>query len=77
MAAYLIDPARRRYPLDELVDEASIEAVVEGELPQAALQVRALWEDQQQGSTVWSCAACWTRSSCRWSRCCTGSSARG
>ena len=48
VAAYLIDPARRRYPLDELVDEASIEAVVEGELAQAALQVRALWEDQQQ-----------------------------
>ncbi len=48
VAAYLIDPARRRYPLDELLDEASIEAVIEGELPREALQVRALWEDQQQ-----------------------------
>jgi DNA polymerase I len=48
VAAYLIDPARRRYPLDELVGEASIEAVVDdGELATEALQVRALWEDQQ------------------------------
>ena len=31
VAAYLIDPARRRYPLDELIEEASIEAVVDGE----------------------------------------------
>jgi DNA polymerase I len=47
VAAYLINPARRRYPLDELIAEASIEAVVDGELPREALQVRALWEDQQ------------------------------
>jgi DNA polymerase-1 len=47
VAAYLIDPARRRYPLDELVQEASIEAVVEGDLAREALQVRALYEDQQ------------------------------
>ena len=30
VAAYLIDPARRRYPLDELLEQAGIEAVVEG-----------------------------------------------
>ena len=30
VAAYLIDPARRRYPLDELLDQAGIEPVVEG-----------------------------------------------
>ena len=70
VAAYLIDPARRRYPLDELVDEASIQAVVEGipgeaaarrpqetlgggeaasisDLAREALEVRALWEEQQ------------------------------
>jgi DNA polymerase-1 len=47
VAAYLIDPARRRYPLDELVQEASIEAVAEDELARNALEVRALAEDQQ------------------------------
>ncbi len=47
VAAYLIDPARRSYPLDELIDEASIEVVAEGDLAREALQVRALWEDQQ------------------------------
>jgi DNA polymerase-1 len=49
VAAYLIDPARRRYPLDELIDEASIEAVVTGggDLAREAVQVRALYEDQQ------------------------------
>ncbi len=49
VAAYLIDPARRRYPLDELVEQEGIEAVVEGgdEAAQHALQVRALWEGQQ------------------------------
>ena len=48
VAAYLIDPARRRYPLDELVDQAGIEAVTEDELAREALEVRALWEEQQQ-----------------------------
>jgi DNA polymerase-1 len=47
VAAYLIDPARRRYPLDELVQEASIEAVAEDPLAREAMEVRALWEDQQ------------------------------
>ena len=49
VAAYLIDPARRRYPLEELVDEASIEAVVEpaSDLAREALEVSGLWQDQQ------------------------------
>ena len=82
VAAYLIDPARRRYPLDELVDEASIEAGRRGRATDAARRRRcgaACWRaDQQRArSTGSSCAACSTRSSCRSSRCCTGSSARG
>ena len=51
VAAYLIDPARRRYPLDELIEQAGIEAVAAGEdaagVAREALQVRALWEEQQ------------------------------
>jgi DNA polymerase-1 len=47
VAAYLIDPARRRYPLDELVQEASIEAVADDPLAREAMEVRALWEGQQ------------------------------
>jgi DNA polymerase-1 len=47
VAAYLVDPARRRYPLDELIQEASIEAVVEGDLAREALEVRTLYEGQQ------------------------------
>ena len=47
VAAYLIDPARRRYPLDELVQEASIEAAAEDTLAREAMEARALWEDQQ------------------------------
>ena len=47
VAAYLIDPARRRYPLDELVQDASIEATAEDPLAREALEVRALWEEQQ------------------------------
>ncbi len=47
VAAYLIDPARRRYPLVELIEQAGIDAVVEGEPARDALAVRALWEDQQ------------------------------
>jgi DNA polymerase-1 len=50
VAAYLIDPARRRYPLDELLDQAGIEAVVEGgdEAARSAVGVRALSGDQEQ-----------------------------
>ena len=50
VAAYLIDPARRRYPLDELLDEAGIEPVVEGgdDAARAAVGVRALSADQQE-----------------------------
>ncbi len=56
VAAYLINPARRRYPLDELTDEAGIEVVVEGtdgmagevagELAGEAAAVRALADFQ-------------------------------
>jgi DNA polymerase-1 len=48
VAAYLIDPARRRYPLDELLDQAGIEPVVEGgdEAARAAVGVLALSGDE-------------------------------
>jgi DNA polymerase-1 len=43
VAAYLINPIRRRYPLEELVEEAGIEVTGEGdELTRAAVAVRAL-----------------------------------
>ena len=48
VAAYLIDPARRSYPLEELVQEASIEAVADEPLARESIEVRALWEDQQE-----------------------------
>jgi DNA polymerase-1 len=48
VAAYLIDPARRRYPLDELLDQAGIEAVVADgdETARAAVGVLALSADE-------------------------------
>jgi DNA polymerase-1 len=47
VAAYLIDPARRRYPLDELLDQAGIEPVVAGdEIARAAVGVHALSADE-------------------------------
>ena len=51
VAAYLIDPARRRYPLDELLDQAGIEPVVEGgddAARAAVVAVRVLSADQQE-----------------------------
>ena len=54
VAAYLIDPARRRYPLDELIDQSGIEPVVEGgdeaakEAARAAVAVRALSADERE-----------------------------
>jgi DNA polymerase-1 len=50
VAAYLIDPARRRYPLDELLDQAGIEPVVAagGEAAVAAVGVFALSADELQ-----------------------------
>jgi DNA polymerase-1 len=50
VAAYLLDPARRRYPLDELLDQAGIEPVVEAgdAAARAAVGVRALSADQQE-----------------------------
>ncbi len=52
VAAYLIDPALRRYPLAELLEQAGIEAVVAGaegesEIAREALAVRTLSEEQQ------------------------------
>ena len=49
VAAYLIDPARRSYPLDELVEETGLGATVEGgtELAERAVLVRALAERQR------------------------------
>ncbi|MGH2979744.1 MAG: DNA polymerase I [Solirubrobacterales bacterium] len=50
VAAYLIDPARRRYPLDELLDQAGIEPVVEEgeEAARTAVGVHALSGDEQE-----------------------------
>jgi DNA polymerase-1 len=54
VAAYLIDPARRRYPLDELIEQSGIEPVVEGgdeaakESAKAAVAVRALSADERE-----------------------------
>ena len=51
VAAYLINPVRRRYPLDELLEEAGIDPHVEGdgdeELGREAAGVRALTELQR------------------------------
>ena len=49
IAAYLIDAARRQYPLDELLAQEGIEAVVEGANGAAheAVAVRALAEAQR------------------------------
>jgi DNA polymerase I len=49
IAAYLIDAARRQYPLDELLEQEGIEAVVEGANGTArdAVAVRALAAAQQ------------------------------
>ena len=50
VGAYLVDPARRRYPLDELLDEAGIEPVVEGgdDVARAAVAVCALCTGQRE-----------------------------
>ena len=79
VAAYLIDPARRRYPLDELLDEAGIEPVVEGERRDRAGRgrgARAVAPTSWRRSTGSSCARCWRRSSCRWWTSSTGWSCR-
>jgi DNA polymerase-1 len=49
IAAYLIDAARRQYPLEELLEQEGIDAVVEGANGNArdAVSVRALAEAQQ------------------------------
>jgi DNA polymerase I len=49
VAAYLIDPARRQYPLDELIEQAGIHAVVAGAngTAEEALSVHVLAESQQ------------------------------
>jgi DNA polymerase-1 len=49
IAAYLVDPARRQYPLDELLEQEGIEAVVEGAdgVAREAVAVRALAAAQQ------------------------------
>jgi DNA polymerase I len=49
IAAYLIDATRRQYPLDELLAQEGIEAVVEGAngVAQEAVAVRALAEAQE------------------------------
>jgi DNA polymerase I len=49
IAAYLIDAARRQYPLDELLAQEGIEAVVEGAdgIAQEAVSVRALAAAQE------------------------------
>jgi DNA polymerase I len=49
IAAYLIDAARRQYPLDELLSEKGIEAVVEGAngVAKEAVSVRALAAAQE------------------------------
>jgi DNA polymerase I len=48
VAAYLIDPARRKYPLDELLEDESITASVQGAngLAERAVGTRALVERQ-------------------------------
>ncbi|MFL5825564.1 MAG: DNA polymerase I [Thermoleophilaceae bacterium] len=48
VAAYLIDPARRKYPLDELADDESISARIEGAngLAERAVLTRTLAERQ-------------------------------
>jgi DNA polymerase I len=49
VAAYLLDAARRRYPLDELLDQSGIEPAVDGggEAAQAAVGIHVLSADQQ------------------------------
>ena len=82
VAAYLIDPARRRYPLDELIEQAGIEAVVEGadggpRRGGGGRGARAVRRPARRDRPARACAGCWRRSSCRWSRCSTGWSCQG
>ena len=50
--------------------------MAEDELAREALEVRALWEDQQPEVDRLELRGLLEESSCRWSRCSTGSSAR-
>ena len=52
IAAYLIDPARRGYPLDELTAEAGIAASVEGAngIAERAVVTRVLAERQRDAA---------------------------
>ena len=78
VAAYLIDPARRKYPLDELIEQAGIEAVVEGAngVAEEAVAVSALARVPASEIDELELRGCSRRSSSRWSRCSAGSSGR-
>ena len=79
VAAYLIDPARRRYPLDELLERGGHRGGRRrggGRRSRRRRDPRPAPPSSGRRSTGSSCRRCWRRSSCRWSRCSTGWSAR-
>ena len=80
VAAYLIDPARRSYPLDELASDLGLGAEVKdgNDVAEAAVLTRELAERQravlEELELVPACSRRW---SCRWSTCWWRWSARG
>ena len=71
VAAYLLDPARRGYPLDELAEERGM--AVEAEDPQAGARrarARARRPPARAGRASAGSRACCARSSCRSCACC-------
>ena len=78
VAAYLLDPARRGYPLDELAEERGLGADVDGRSTarrRACSSARSP-SGSASSSTSAGSTACSARSSCRWSTCCARWSAR-
>ena len=80
VAAYLLDPARRGYPLDELLRGARARrpsSRAPTARPTRVLTARAGRAPARAARRARPRRGCWTRSSCRWSRCCARWSAPG
>ena len=66
VAGYLLDPARRGYPLDELAEERGIGADAGDELATTPCSSTSSPSASARRSTSAACRSCWTRSSSRW-----------
>ena len=65
VAGYLLDPARRGYPLEELAEERGISADAGDELATCAVLTHELAKRQRPLIAERGLRSCWTRSSSR------------